>query len=479
MARTKQTARRSVGGAEPRRHLAERAARREATGRMGQNRQPVVKTAVKGHTIFEINDDSKPAGTPKEIKKCPVEVYRAFVVEIKLAGDVRDDFTVRNSRIPLLVTVYPEENNKARWSALVHLPTKDDAEAMPHLIHWDNHGLATAVQFEGDTFPAWERLSAFNEAFENAGQGSCYAAKDAMVTYMQVAIPQKWQESSTAGSTPKTYTGVVERECELRPLFKKDMPVAVNISGNPMLFGLVFREDKDTVWWEILMPAEDVAATFQDHVDSRGNLLTPKYRSAGMFIPSTFPLALKRQMKVPTFSISGDMVTATSHLALYLSPPSIAPLAQGQVRQELQEPVDEDEEKDEEDEEEDEEDNGSDKITPVKEQQPKVTGASESSATADSMAKFLESPSTPRFSVSSLVAGGSSPARKPPSASDSESQSTPSSVEDDGSDNITPVKEGRKRKRPSPGRPKTGALKETTPQRRSSRPPKPKRRLPE
>ena len=35
---------------------------------MGQNCQPVVKTAVKGHTIFEINDDLKPAETPKEIK---------------------------------------------------------------------------------------------------------------------------------------------------------------------------------------------------------------------------------------------------------------------------------------------------------------------------------------------------------------------------------------------------------------------------
>lgn len=246
MARTKQTARKAAPP-NPRKHLAKKAARKEKPGR-------VLHLEAK----WEETDEN--GATTK--KWCPIKLYKGVHATVQEVGH---GVSYSQTQFPLLVAVY--ENEKLpMWAMFAVIPGEGPKDKpLPHLVHWDDNGAATAVEIRrtvGEqsssaiTF-AWSSLQNFTDhdlAPVSLVPQDCPLAE-------QYALTQDWVVHDP--SDPVEYTGVAVQKAEYNSSFQG--PALRNVHGLPKVFGVSYPgQDADGIWWQVLLADLNCAVAYEN-----------------------------------------------------------------------------------------------------------------------------------------------------------------------------------------------------------------------
>ena len=255
MARTKQTARQSFGGNAPRKHLAEKAARKAPP-----RGHPVVLKGLE--TRWMIPDD---LGVMEETW-VPVHLYRGAMCRI--VGQDQWSFTQHN--FPLFVAYYPNER-RALWAMYAAIPADEpNPVTVPHLVHWDAHGTSTAVELRqaGVASPTasrhftinWQQLEPYPTL---AGSGivevPSFDTPDAtMYVFDQIWVMEETGQRETFNSVNQ-YSAIWRKE-DISQLSGVDKP---DVEGLPSFIGAAYEVD-EWIYWQVLVADIDCCVAFKD-----------------------------------------------------------------------------------------------------------------------------------------------------------------------------------------------------------------------
>ena len=235
MARTKQTARKSAPP-NPRKHLAKKAARKEKPGQ-----------ALRLEAKWEETDDN---GATTQ-KWCPLKLYKGVFATVQEVGH---ETTYSQSQFPLLVAFY-EKESLPMWAMFAVIPgERPNDKPLPHLVHWDANGAATAVQIRKTV--GEESSSAITFAWSSLQNWTDHDLPPVSLMPLQCPpaenynLTQDWVVDDP--SDPVEYTGGTVEKAEYNSALHAGLLKKVH--GRPTFFGVGYSgEGAEGIWWQVLL----------------------------------------------------------------------------------------------------------------------------------------------------------------------------------------------------------------------------------